>query len=228
MDMNSLLYSLATAILLMGCNGINTKSTVTNDTLPALPDTLQMGQSKLSRDTIPADTLLVLTADQRTALAQQTGFDIPDSTALIGVLDINGGCTLEAYKIPLSENPNDFKVYFVTRNNEEQVIDAIDLREFHTIEYQGRPRFGGNRFYTRDVIITFHGDRRFTQHVTMTLTGLYLKDHHLTELWRVMWDNRYEITADGHFKFLGQTETYRPDNLDDPIIEKYKSFNQLP
>ena len=57
----------------------------------------------------------------------------------------------------------------------------------------------------------------------MTLTSLYLKNHTLTEAWRVEWDNHYEITEDGHFNFKGQQETYRTDGVDDPVIEQYKS-----
>ena len=51
------------------------------------------------------------------------------------------------------------------------------------------------------------------------------KDHTLTEMWRVEWDNRYEINRNGKFIFKGQQETYRTDGVDDPVIEQFKSRN---
>ena len=106
------------------------------------------------------------------------------------------------------------------------VVDAIDLGEFHTSEHQKPMTFGGNRFYTTDAELRFDGDRHIILHRVMTLTSIYLKDHRLTELWRVEWDNHYEITADGHFTFKGQQETNRsPSDINDPTIEEFKSRN---
>ena len=86
-------------------------------------------------------------------------------------------------------------------------------------------RFGGNRFYTTDAELRFDGKDRFTVHRVMTLTSLFLKDHTLTEMWRVEWDNRYEINSNGKFIFKGQQETMRTEGVDDPVIEQFKSRN---
>ena len=208
--------------LLMGCSGTIKQG---EDDGLALPDSIDVGQSTLSRDSIAPFPYPVLTAEQRDELMRQSGLEVPDSIRLLGTRQIEGKFSLAAYLIPLGENPSLFKVYLITRDNDGAVIDALDLREFHASEYQGRPRFGGNRFYTRDATLTFDGQRRFTQHVVMTLTSLYLKDHRLTEMWRIEWDNNYEITADGHFRFLDQHETYRSDDIDDPTIPQYQSHD---
>ena len=208
------------SILMTGCGGINTAKQINN--LPALPDVLQLGHSILSRDSVPADSFPTITEEQR----KELGEVVPDDTQVIGMREIEGKCTLEAYMVPLSEEPNDFKVYLLTRDKDGHLIHSIDLGQFHTSEHQGPMRFGGNRFYTTEAELTFDGARRFTVHRVMTLTSLYLKDHTLTEMWRVEWDNNYQITDDGHFKFTGQQETYRTESVDDPVIEEFKSRNR--
>lgn len=155
----------------------------------------------------------------------QSGLDMPDSTRLIGVREAGKSCSLVAYQVPGDDDRGFFKVYLMTHREGGTVIDALDLHEFHTSEHQGPMRFGGNRFYTLDSSVTFDGKDHFTVHRVMTLTSIYLKDHTLTEGWRVEWDDNYKITSDGHFNFTGQQETYRTDGIDDPIIEEFKSRN---
>lgn len=205
-------------LLLIGCN--NT-SKLMND-MPALPDKLELGLSVLSQDTVPKFTFPTITEDQHREL-QQKSIEAPDSTRLIGVREIEGNCTLEAYLVPTGEDPNQFKVILVTRSEKGLLIDAIDLGEFHTSEHQGPMRFGGNRFYTLDTDVTFNGKNRFTVHRVMTLTSLYLKDHRLTEMWRVEWDDHYKIDNSAHITFTNQQETHRTEPVDDPTIEQYKS-----
>lgn len=200
-----------------GCGGINTTKQINN--LPALPDEVQLGHNILSRDSIPAFNFPVITKEQH----EELGDDVPKNTQVIGMREIDGKLTLEAYLVPLSEEPNDFKVYMITRSKDGHRIHSIDLGQFHTSEHQGPLRFGGNRFYTTDAELTFDGVRHFTVHRVMTLTSLFLKDHTLTEMWRVEWDDNYEITADGHFSFMGQKETYRTEGVEDPAIEDFKS-----
>lgn len=212
------IISLLATLLITSCGGI----TDNNKKMNTLPDVLQVGQSILSRDSIEQVDYPTLTAEQCSDLARQTSLDVPDDIQLIGTRAVDKGITLAAYKIPIGENPNLFKVYLVTHDNKGAVIDALDLREFHTSANKGPLRFGGNRFYTTDSELTFDGNRRIVLHRKMTLTSLYLKDHTLTELWRVEWDNRYEI-SDGHFVFKGQQETFRTADVDDPVIEEYKS-----
>lgn len=216
------LFSLITALLsLMSCSSAARQADA--DVLP-LPDHLQVGQSVLSRDSITPVPYPVIDATQCSDLAKQSDLDFPDSTQFLGARSVTGKITLEAYKIPTREDSERFfKVYFLTRGKSQDVIDAINLGEFHTSEYQGQPRFGGNRFYTTDATVTFDGDSHFALHRLMTLTSIFLKNHRLTEMWRVEWDNRYEITEDGHFNFLGQQETYRTDDLVDPAIDEFKS-----
>ena len=216
---------LAAALSLTGCNGIGTAKQMNAASInsPTIPEVLQVGKNILSRDSIPPVEYPTLTSEQLDELARLTGIDLPDTTQYIGSRMMRKRITLEAYKIPLDEEPNHFMVYLVTRSNDGTVIDTLDLKAFHTSEYQGRPRLGGNRFYTTDASITFATEGRFTLHRVMTLTGLYLKDHRLTELWRVEWDNDYEIDESGHFQFGGQRETYRSATIDDSIIEQYKS-----
>ena len=213
--------SIINAILLMGCNHINTTKQMSN--LPALPDELQVGHSVLSQDSITAINFPIITEDQRMKLRLKSFAEVPDSTRVIGVREIEGKCTLEAYLVPLSEDPNDFEVYLMTRGSDGWGIETMIMGSFHTSEHQGPMRFGGNRFYTLDTSITFDSNNRFTVHHVMTLTSLYLKDHSLTEAWRVEWDNLYEIAADGHFQYIGQQETYRSNNIDDPVIDDFKS-----
>lgn len=212
------MITLAAILVIAGCNGINS-----NQQMNTLPDTLQIGQCVLNRDTAEQVEYPALDEEQRIGLARQMSLDVPEGTQLIGMRSVKNGITLDAYKVPTGEGPNQFKVYFVTRSDKDVVIDWIDLRDFHTSEHQGPMRLGGNRFYTTDATVTFDDASHFTLHRVMTLTSIYLKDHRLTELWRVEWDNHYEITADGHFTFTGQQETYRTEGLDDPTIEEFKS-----
>ena len=214
-----MMIALVACILMTGCGG----TLYSPQHINSLPDTLQIGQSVLSRDTVEQMEYPVLDEEQRIGLDRQMTLNVPDGTQLIGVRPVKNGITLDAYKVPTGEDPNQFKVYFVTRSGKGVVIDCIDLRDFHTSEHQGPMRFGGNRFYTTDATVTFVDASHFTLHRVMTLTSIYLKDHRLTEMWRVEWDDNYEITADGHINFTGQQETYRTEGLDDPIIEEFKS-----
>lgn len=208
-------------LMITGCSGSGINSTTQ---MNALPDTLQIGQSILSRDTVEPVDYPTLTDEQLSTLKHQTALDIPDGTQLIGARQVGKGIILEAYKISMGEDPNQFKVILMTHDNKGQFVDALDLHEFHTSEHQGPMRFGGNRFYTTDAELRFNDARHFTLHRVMTLTSLYLKDHSLTEAWRVEWDNNYEIDATGHFAFKGQKETLRaPNDIDNPIIEEFKS-----
>lgn len=215
-----MMIALVASILMTGCGGIS--KTAQTDSLPALPDVLQLGHSVLSRDSIPAYSFPTITEEQR----KELGEVVPNNTQVIGMREIEGKYTLEAYLVPQSEEPNDFKVYLMTRGKDGHRIHDIDLGRFHTSEHQGPMRFGGNRFYTTDAEIIFDGPRHFTVHRVMTLTSHYLKDHTLTEMWRVEWDDNYEITADGHISFTSQQETYRTEGVDDPAIEEFKSRNR--
>lgn len=211
---------LIASLMITGCANHNSYPKTVNE----IPDVLQIGQSLLSRDTIEETDFPILTQEQCDALHRLTTFEVPDSTRLIGIRPIGKTFTLEAYKVPTGEDTNHFKVYLVTRDHKGAVVDALDLREFHTSEHQKPMRLGGNRFYTTDASISFNDDSSFTLHRVMTLTSLYLKDHRLTEAWRVEWDNRYEIASDGHILFKGQHETLRtPADLDDPVINDYQA-----
>ena len=214
------MIALIASVLMTGCGGINTAKQVNN--LPTLPDVIQLGHSVLSRDSIPAYSFPTITEQQR----KELGEVVPDDTQVIGMREIEGKCTLEAYLIPQSEEPNDFKVYLMTRGKDGHRIHNIDLGRFHTSEHQGPMRFGGNRFYTTDAELTFTDDSHFTVHRVMTLTSHYLKDHTLTEMWRVEWDDNYEIDGKGYITFIGQQETYRTEGVDDPAIEEFKSRNR--
>lgn len=216
--MNPSILSIISAILLLGCSSIHSAKQ-TNE----LPDQLQLGCSSLSQDTVPIFDFPTITDDQRMALHLKSGLVVPENTRVIGKREIEGKRTLEAYLVPLSEDPNDFKVYLTTRGSDGYSIHTIDLGRFHSTEHQGPMRFGGNRFYTLDTSISFDSTNHFTVHRVMTLTSLYLKDHTLTEMWRVEWDDNYMIDSDGTFTFTGQQETYRTDGVDDPTIEKYMS-----
>ena len=215
----------AASILLLGCNGITTakqmSSTIIEQT--TLPDHLTVGKNLLIRDTIKQVEYPVLTDEERAALVQQTTLEVPEDVEFIGMRELDKKHTLAAYRIPIANDSLLFKVYLVSRGIEGTVIDAIDLHEFHTCEHLKPLTFGGNRFYTTDAELLFDGTRHFTVHRLMTLTGLYLKNHTLTEMWRVEWDDNYDISLDGHFNFMDQQETYRTDGVDDPIIEEYKS-----
>lgn len=208
-------------ILLMGCNSINTSKQM--NSLPPLPDELQVGQNVLSSDSLPAISFPTITEDQRSMLHLRAGLVVPDSTKLIGVREIDGKCTLEAYWVPLSDDPNDFKVYLITRSSDGYGIECIDLGKFHISEHQGPMRFGGNRFYTLDTSVTFDGKTRITVHRTLALTSIYLKDHSLTQLWRVDWDDHYKIDNKGHFTLISQTETLREGSPDEETVNQYKS-----
>ena len=211
-------------LLLISCNSTNH---LMND-MPALPDEPQLGHNVLSRDTVPEITFPVITEDQRTMLHLKSGVVVPDSTRVIGVREIEGNRTLEAYLVPLSEDPNDFEVYLMTRGSDGYGIHCIMLGKFHTSEHQGPMRFGGNRFYTFDTSITFDGTKHIVLHRILTLTSIYLKDHSLTEGWRVEWDDHYEIDDSGFIGFSRQQETYRTDGVDDPVIDDYKSTATRP
>lgn len=222
------MIALIASLMITGCANHNSYPKTVNE----IPDVLQIGQSLLSRDTIEETDFPILTQEQCDALHRLTTFEVPDSTRLIGIRPIGKTFTLEAYKVPTGEDTNHFKVYLVTRDHKGAVVDALDLREFHTSEHQQPMRLGGNRFYTTDASISFNDDGSFTLHRVMTLTSLYLKDHSLTEAWRVEWDNHYTITNTGRFIFTGQQETLRSPVIDDPIIDEYKSrdlqINQTP
>ena len=210
-------------LLLMGCSHTNT-SKPGND-FPVLPDKLQLGHNVLLQDTVPEFTFPVISEDQRMMLYLKGGGDLPDSTRVIGVREIEGERTLEAYLVPMSENPNDFEVYLMTHGSDGYYIHCINLGRFHTSEHQGPMRFGGNRFYTTDAELQFDGTRHIILHRVMTLTSLYLKDHRLTEMWRVEWDDHFEIDDKGYIDFTNQQETYRTDGVDDPVIEEFKTRN---
>lgn len=219
------IITIIAVLLLMGCNGITTAKQMSSTIIehPTLPDHLTVGKNLLVRDTIKQTEYPVLTDEERSALVQQTELEVPEDIQIIGMRELDKKHTLAAYRIPIDNDSLRFKVYLVTRDTERTVIDVIDLNEFHTCEYQGPPRLGGNRFYTTDADILFDRTHHFTVHRLMTLTGVYLKDHSLTEMWRVEWNDNYEITEDGHFNFMGQQETYRTDGVDNPIIKEYKS-----
>ena len=213
------IISLAATLMITGCSGITN-----NNQMNTLPDTLQIGQSILSRDTVEQVAYPTLTQEQCLTLHDQTKRDVPKGTQLIGVRSVGNGMTLAAYKMPMSEDSNHFKVYLLTTNSKDDVIDNIDLGEFHTSEHQGPLRFGGNRFYTTDADLHFDSIGNFTVHRVMTLTSLYLKNHPLTEMWRVEWIDNYVIDNTGHFVFKGQQETLRtPTDLNDPTIDDFKA-----
>ena len=217
-----ILITFALVLSMMGCNSINTKGQMST-----LPDTLQLGQNLLSRDSIVLPEYPVITQEQRTALRNRITDDIPVGTEFIGSRSVGKDIMLEVYKVPIDKDPKMFKVYLVTRKNDGTVIDAVDLHEFHTSAHQLPLRFGGNRFYTTDSELRFDGSKHIILHRVMTLTSLYLKDHRLTEIWRVEWDNRYEIDAQGHINFTGQQETLRsPGDIDDPTIDEYQSHDK--
>lgn len=217
------ILSIITVSIFMGCNGINSSNQI-ND-LPALPEELQVGHSVLSQDSIPAFSFPTITEDQRMMLRLKSFVEVPDSTRVIGVREIEGKRTLEAYLVPLSENPNDFEVYLMTRGSDGWGIHSIDLGRFHTSEHQGPMRFGGNRFYTHDSSLTFDGTTHIVWHHTMTLTSIYLKDHRLTELWRVEWDDHLVIDDEGFITSISQQETYRTEGVNDPVIDDFKTRN---
>ena len=234
------IIAFAASLLLLGCNGITTAKRVNNMTdntanlireLGAtaneslvMGDSLSVGGNPLRLEEAKPAVKRLLDDEEQETLAQKTHLEISDSTCLIGVRQTGAHHVLAAYLVPQSdENPYDFKVYFVCYDDEANVTDVLDLRQMHTSEHQGPMRLGGNRFYTADATVTFDDANHFTVHHVMTLTSLYLKNHTLTEAWRVEWDNHYEITEDGHFNFMGQQEIYRTDGVDDPAIEEYKS-----
>lgn len=213
------IITIVAMLMLSGCGGMYYPKQVNH-----LPDTLQIGQNLLSRDTVEQEDYPVLDEEQLIGLTRKMTLDVPDGTQLIGVRPVKNGITLDAYKVPTGENPSQFKVYLVTRSDKAVVIDWIDLRDFHTSEHQGPMRLGGNRFYTTDATVTFDDATHFTLHRMMTLTSIFLKDHSLTEAWRVEWDNHFEIDSNGRFLFKDQQEITRiPSDVDNPIIEEYKS-----
>ena len=225
--MRGVLIFVAAALLpLVGCNGISTAKQMSAISVeqPTLPDRLVVGKNLLSRDTVMQETYPELTEEEGLELARQTGLEVPENCHLLGSRKINEKYSVEAYRIPVENDSLRFKVYLVTRDKKGAAVDALDLHEFHTSEHQGPMRLGGNRFYTTDAELRFDASKHFVLHRVMTLTSLYLKDHRLTELWRVEWDNHYDITDDGHFRFQEQRETTRmPAELDDPMAEEFKS-----
>ena len=218
------MIALIASVLITGCGGIS-KTANQMDNLPALPDVVQLGHNLLSQDTVPEFAFPTITEDQRMMVRLKSFTDLPDSTRVIGIREIEDKRTLEAYMVPLSENPNDFKVCLMTRGSDGYGIHCIDLGRFHTSEHLKPMTFGGNRFYTTDAELRFDGTRHIILHRVMTLTSLYLKDHRLTEMWRVEWDDHYEIDDTGFIGFTDQQETYRTDGVDDPIIEEFKTRN---
>ena len=224
--MMKLIITMVAGLLMMGCNGITTAKQMSTQQIeqPTLPDRLVVGKNILSRDTVADVAYTDLDEEQCIALARQTGLKVPDDAQLIGGREIDQKHSLAAYRIPVDGDSLRFKVYLVVLNKDGSMADAIDVHEFHTSEHQGPMRLGGNRFYTTDAELRFDDSNHFTLHRVMTLTSLYLKDHTLTECWRVEWDNHYEITEDGRFRYLEQQETTRkPAELEDPMIEEYKS-----
>lgn len=213
------IITLAATLMITGCSGIsNTRQ------INTLPDIVQVGQNLLSRDTIEEADYPTLTREQRLALGEQTKSEVAAGTQLIGERSVGKGLILSVYKIPTGKDPNQFKVYLVTSKGDSSVVDAVDLREFHTSEHQQPLRLGGNRFYTTDSELHFDSPDHIILHRVMTLTSLYLKDHRLTEIWRVEWDNHYNIDAQGHITFQSQQETYRSSSdINDPMIEEYQS-----
>ena len=199
-------------LLLMGCNNINTTKQMSS--LPALPNELQLGRNVLSQDSIPELAYPVITDDQRMTLQLKSGLTVPDSTLVIGMREIAGKRTLEAYLVPLSEDPNDFKVYLTTRGSDGYGIHTLDLGRFHTQEHKGPMRLGGNRFYTHDISATFDSTVRVVVHHALTLT---------TEGWRVEWDDEYVIDDKGFFTLKSQHETLRNGIPEEEIVEQYKA-----
>jgi len=213
--------SFAITVMMMSCNGASG-----NQQANTLPDTLQVGQSILNRDTTQQAVYPTIDEEQRDNLARQMALDVPDNSQFIGRRSAGDGITLEAYKIPRTKGPDWSRVVFVTRDNHGDIIDHVDLREFHTSEHKGPMTFGGNRFYTTDASVTFDGPTRFTLHRVMTLTSIFLKDRSLTQLWRVEWDNHYMIGKDGRFLFNGQQETYHTDEFESTIVNEYMSHDR--
>ena len=211
-------------LLLMGCNNINTTKQMSS--LPALPNELQLGRNVLSQDSFPELAYPVITDDQRMTLQLKSGLTVPDSTLVIGMREIAGKRTLEAYLVPLSEDPNDFKVYLTTRGSDGYGIHTLDLGRFHTQEHKGPMRLGGNRFYTHDISATFDSTVRVVVHHALTLTSIYLKNHTLTEGWRVEWDDEYVIDNKGFFTLKSQHETLRNGIPEEEIVEQYMAQNR--
>ncbi len=220
------IISIIATLILMGCNGLSQTHQMNAKPIefPTLPDHLIMGKNLLSHDTIEQEEYALMTEEECSILAQQTGLEVPEGSQLIGQRAINKQHTLAAYKIPLDNDTLRFKVYLVTRGQAGDVIDQVDLQAFHTSEHQGPMRLGGNRFYTTDADLRIEGPHRFVLHRVMTLTSVYLKNHTLTELWRVEWDNHYEIDDQGYITYKAQQETHRtPADLADPVIATYQS-----
>ena len=220
--MRTIFTLMADILLMMSCSGITSTGQTTG--IYSLPDRLQLGHNLLLRDSVTTLDFPFLTLDQRRTLQFKSGIVVPDSTRAIGARQVAGKYSLEAYLVPLSVNPDDFKILLTTRGSDGYSIHTIDLGRFHTCEYQGRPRLGGNRYYTTDAELMFTDETHFTLHRVMTLTSLYLKDHSTHEMWRVEWDDRYEIDSNGYFIFKSQQETLRsPADLNDPVINDYQS-----
>lgn len=210
-------------VSLMGCNSVNTAHRMNTFSIdaPTLPDHVDEGSNPLNRDSIVPADYPVLSLEQVHDLAKSTGFTVPDDTQIMGVRKVDEQLTLAAYMIPLGEDPNLFMVYLVIHADDGSVVDALNLRAFHTCEHDGPMRLGGNRFHTCDASLTFEDAHHFTLHRVMTLTSLYLKGHRLTELWRAEWDNHYEIDKSGKFRFTGQKETYHSEQYNEDIVREY-------
>ena len=195
--------------------------------MPALPNELHLGHNVLTQDSIPSFNYPTITEEERLNLHLKSGVEVPENTKVIGVREIEGKRTLEAYLVPLGEDPNDFKVYLMTRGSDGNCIESMDLGRLHKSEHQGPMRFGGNRFYTLDTSISFNGKTGFTVHYTLTLTSIYLKNHQLTQMWRVDWDDEYEIDNDGRPIIKNRKETLREGTPAEEVVEQYKKFHTL-
>ena len=87
-----MIIALAASIFITGCGGVtNTKQ------MDTLPDVIQVGQSILNRDSIPATDYPTLDDSARQELSLLTGFDVPAGTQLIGEREAINGIKLKAY-----------------------------------------------------------------------------------------------------------------------------------
>ena len=74
-----MVITIAASLMITACGG-----TYLPNGVGMLPDTLQVGKSILSRDTIEPTAYPLLNHDQRTGLAGQLSLEVPDSTQIIG------------------------------------------------------------------------------------------------------------------------------------------------
>ena len=222
--------------MLLGCNHTNSATPdhagrlldsldIVHGTVLQIDTLLQVGDHTLTHpDSVSQVNCPTLDEAHCDLLARQSGMDLPHGVQFVGMRDIGNGMTLAAYRVPDGGNGEEFKVCLMTHANDGAVIDAIGLGAFHACESKQPRTFGGNRFYTLDSEVAFDGERHFTLRRTATFSGLYLKDHRVTPLWRADWENAFDITADGHFRFTGQRETYRsPDGIDEERVNACKA-----